>query len=178
MKNTYHFTCTSANVTYCITCTLCKKLYIGETGRRLGDPFREHLRDLEKDDKNASKPVARHFNLSNSLRPFPTSSKHGKPRNSRTKIYFSNRQSYSSRYQRTLFIQLILYSVVFHDTVISSVAPSFCIAVVTGSNPVEVLIFFRLLLSNCLNWKIYCDDHSSLSSTTKVHIACTSSSYC
>ena len=33
---------------------------------------------------------------------------------------------------------------------------------VTGSNPVEALIFFRLLLSNCLNWKIYCDDHSSL----------------
>ena len=23
--------------------------------------------------------------------------------------------------------------------------------------------FFRCLLSNCLNWKIYCDDHSSLS---------------
>ena len=35
-------------------------------------------------------------------------------------------------------------------------------AEVTGSNPVEALIFFRLLLSNCLNWKIYCDDHSSL----------------
>ena len=34
---------------------------------------------------------------------------------------------------------------------------------VTGSNPVEALIFFRLLLSNCLNWKIYCDDHISLS---------------
>ena len=34
---------------------------------------------------------------------------------------------------------------------------------VTGSNPVEALIFFRLLLSNCLNWKIYCDDHSLLS---------------
>ena len=30
--------------------------------------------------------------------------------------------------------------------------------------------FFRLLLSNCLNWKIYCDDHSSLSYTTAVHI--------
>ena len=27
--------------------------------------FREHLRDVEKDDKNASKPVARHFNLPN-----------------------------------------------------------------------------------------------------------------
>ena len=37
------------------------------------------------------------------------------------------------------------------------------IAKVTGSNPVEALIFFfRLLLSNCLNWKTYCDDHSSL----------------
>jgi len=38
------------------------------------------------------------------------------------------------------------------------------------SNPIEALIFFRLLLSNCLNWKIYCDDHSSLSPTTAVHI--------
>ena len=52
-------------VIYCITCTLCKKLYIGETGRRLGDRFREHLRDVEKDDKNASKPVDRHLNLPN-----------------------------------------------------------------------------------------------------------------
>ena len=37
------------------------------------------------------------------------------------------------------------------------------IAKVMGSNPVEALIFFRLLLSSCLNWKIYCDDHTSLS---------------
>ena len=36
-------------------------------------------------------------------------------------------------------------------------------AEVTGSNPVEALIFFVLLLSNCLNWQIYCDDHSLLS---------------
>ena len=35
-------------------------------------------------------------------------------------------------------------------------------AEVTGSNPVEALIFFRLLLSSCLNWNIYCDDHSLL----------------
>ena len=41
---------------------------------------------------------------------------------------------------------------------------------ITVSNPVGALIFFRLLLSNYLNWKIYCDDHSSLSSTTAVHI--------
>ena len=39
-----------------------------------------------------------------------------------------------------------------------------------GSNPIEALIFFRLLLSNCLNWKIYCDDHTSLSSHTAVQI--------
>ena len=41
-----------------------------------------------------------------------------------------------------------------------------------GSNPVEALVFFffRLLLSNCLNWKSYCDDHTSLSSTTAVQI--------
>ena len=30
------------------------------------------------------------------------------------------------------------------------------------------LKLFRLLLSSCLNWKIYCDYHSSLSSTTAV----------
>ena len=57
-KITDHFTCTSANVIYCITCTYCKKIYIGETGRG-------HLRDEERNDKDASKPVARHFNLPN-----------------------------------------------------------------------------------------------------------------
>ena len=65
VKITDRFTCTSANVIYCITSTLCKKPYIGETGRRLGDRFREHLCDVEKNDKDASKPVARHFNLPN-----------------------------------------------------------------------------------------------------------------
>ena len=65
IKITDHFTCTSANVIYCITCTHCKKLYTGERDRRLGDRFGEHLRDVEKDDKDASKPVARHFNLPN-----------------------------------------------------------------------------------------------------------------
>ena len=44
------------------------------------------------------------------------------------------------------------------------------IAEVTGSNPVEALIFFRLLLSSCLNWKIHCEDHCSLSSMTTVQI--------
>ena len=40
-------------------------MYIGETGRRLGDRFHEHLRDVERNDKDTSKPVARHFNLPN-----------------------------------------------------------------------------------------------------------------
>ena len=62
VKITDRFTCILANIIYCITCTLFKKLYIGETGRRLGDRFREHL---EKEDKDASKPVARNFNLPN-----------------------------------------------------------------------------------------------------------------
>ena len=44
---------------------LCKTLYIGEIGRRLGDRFREHFRDVDKDDKDASKPVACYFNLPN-----------------------------------------------------------------------------------------------------------------
>ena len=59
IKITDHFTCTSANVICCITSFHCKKkFYIGETGRRLGDRFREHLR--ERNDKDVSKPVARH----------------------------------------------------------------------------------------------------------------------
>ena len=40
MKIVDHFTCTSANVIYCITYTCCKNLYIGETGGRLDDRFR------------------------------------------------------------------------------------------------------------------------------------------
>ena len=63
IKITDHFTCTFANVTYCITCTCCKKLYIDETRRRLGG--REHLRDVERNDKDASKSVGRHLNLLN-----------------------------------------------------------------------------------------------------------------
>ena len=65
VKITDRFPSTSANVIYCITCTLCNKLYIGEAGRRLGDRLREHLRDVEKNDRDSSKPVARHFNLPN-----------------------------------------------------------------------------------------------------------------
>ena len=42
-----------------------KKLYIGETGRRLADRFREYLCDVERNDKDTSKPVARHLDIPN-----------------------------------------------------------------------------------------------------------------
>ena len=38
-----------------------KKQYISKAGRQLDNQFREHLRDVQKDIKNASKPVVRHF---------------------------------------------------------------------------------------------------------------------
>ena len=60
MKTKYVIYCIT-----CITCTLCKKIYTGETGRRLVDRFREHLRDTEQNNTDASKPVACHFNLPN-----------------------------------------------------------------------------------------------------------------
>eukprot|EP00061_Rhincodon_typus_P002221 g16932.t1 len=56
------FTCTSANVVYCIRCSRCGSLYIGETKRRLGDRFVEHLSSVR--DKRQHLPVANHFNSS------------------------------------------------------------------------------------------------------------------
>eukprot|EP00061_Rhincodon_typus_P001486 g14936.t1 len=54
------FTCTSANVVYCIHCSQCGLLYIGETKRRLGDGFVEHIRLVR--DKRQHLPVANYFN--------------------------------------------------------------------------------------------------------------------
>ena len=59
---TNHFNCTFRNVIYCIWCTSCSQLYIGETGRRLGDCCHEHLLDVKNNSQEVSKPVARHFN--------------------------------------------------------------------------------------------------------------------
>ena len=58
VKVTDHFTYISTNVIYCITCTLCKKIYIGETGRRLADRFREHLRDATQIRPNQSRAIS------------------------------------------------------------------------------------------------------------------------
>ena len=55
-KITHNFSCISINFIYCITCTLCKEISKGQSGRRLADRFREHLRVVEKNDTNARQP--------------------------------------------------------------------------------------------------------------------------
>ena len=56
----HHFTCTSSHLIYCISCSRCCMLYIGETGRCLRTRFGEHRRAVTNNDANQS--VARHFN--------------------------------------------------------------------------------------------------------------------
>ena len=53
------YTCTSYNVVYLIKCRTSNKVYIGETGRCLGDRFRDHLRSTRQ--SNTDLPVGRHF---------------------------------------------------------------------------------------------------------------------
>ena len=53
------YTCASYNVVYLIRCRTCNKIYIGETGRRLGDRLREHLRSTRQ--TNTHLPIGRHF---------------------------------------------------------------------------------------------------------------------
>ena len=56
----HNFTCTSTYLIYCISCSKCGMLYIGETGRQLRTRFGEHRRAVSANDAN--QPVARHFN--------------------------------------------------------------------------------------------------------------------
>ena len=103
-----------------------------ETGRRLGDRFREHLPDVEKDDKNASKRVARHFNLPNHSKQHMTVcglSQHQGSTESRKTL------------EKNLFFKSALFTLstnAFHSTNLfccfsrcqaptNSVAPYFCI---------------------------------------------------
>ncbi|XP_072022881.1 uncharacterized protein [Amphiura filiformis] len=54
------FNCTSKNIVYAVTCSKCNKVYIGETKRRLGDRFVEHLRYATKNNRDT--PITRHYN--------------------------------------------------------------------------------------------------------------------
>ena len=109
-----HFISISLDVICYIFYTLCKKIYEGETEKRLADRFRAHLRDVEK--KNASKPVARHFN-------HPYHSHHNmticglsllfgntdSSKKSRRNIHISARYSLSTRNQLPSLISIVLF---------------------------------------------------------------------
>ena len=51
--------CVSENVVYAIKCHACHKIYIKETGRHLGNRFREHLQSTRLPDSDL--PFWRHF---------------------------------------------------------------------------------------------------------------------
>ena len=54
------FNCRTTGLVYGISCRRCPAIYIGETGRTLGQRFGEHLRSIEKNLPGF--PVAEHFN--------------------------------------------------------------------------------------------------------------------
>ena len=101
IKITDHFTYNSPNVFYYITCTYCKTIYIGETGRQLGDQLQETCTMYKG---MTDKPVARHFDLPTHYRqPMAVcclyiSRQFRKPQNSRTKIHLSNWHLQSLQY--------------------------------------------------------------------------------
>ena len=131
MKSARWFRGDYAKVIYCITCPYCNKFDIGETGRRLGDRFWENLRKVERNDKDTSKPVNRHFNLSNHSKQHIavcgpslhlSSEKFRKPQNTRTKIYLPNRHTLKlpaiNFHRRSTTVSLKtypLYSIYFID---------------------------------------------------------------
>ena len=54
--------CKSTNLVYLITCRLCKKQYVGETGRTLRDRLNDHRSAIKNNKKT---PIAIHFNMLN-----------------------------------------------------------------------------------------------------------------
>ena len=61
---TGHFSCITEHIVYCLLCTKCTSIvYIGDTGCRLADHFREHCRDNINRRNNL--PVPAYFNQPN-----------------------------------------------------------------------------------------------------------------
>ena len=92
----------SESVIYCITCTLCKKIYIGETGRRLADRFREHLRDVEKMPQNQLHAISIFLITPTTMTICGLSLHHGNTesrKNLKKKNYFSTGHTLSTRNQ-------------------------------------------------------------------------------
>ena len=78
----------------------------------------------------------------------------------RTSHHFTPQGKYELNKLTSLPMCGFIAQMVEHRTVIAGIM---------GSNIVEALIFFWLLLLNCLNWKINCDEHSSLSTDHDVN---------
>jgi len=56
------YDCETRNIIYLITCTLCKKQYVGQSKRPCRNRMYEHFRYITK---NLDEPTGRHFNLPN-----------------------------------------------------------------------------------------------------------------
>ena len=66
------FTCSSSSIIYCISCTKCNILYIGETSRQINNRFGEHMRNVrhkihlnEQHENDPDSNISKHFNLPN-----------------------------------------------------------------------------------------------------------------
>ena len=53
-----HRTCQSNNVTYCLECSWCNIIYIGQTKNRIMDRFQGHMFNVKQQPNTT---VARHF---------------------------------------------------------------------------------------------------------------------
>ena len=53
--------CQSKHVVYIITCTKCKKQFVAQTHRSLGEAFQEHLTIVS--NRITNQPTGRHFTL-------------------------------------------------------------------------------------------------------------------
>ncbi len=67
-----HFMCSSSFVIYCIICTKCGMLYIGETYRQINNRVGKHLRNVrnkihqrEEHQTDADINISKHFNSEN-----------------------------------------------------------------------------------------------------------------
>ena len=111
MEFNYCFTCTPANTSYCEHDFHTRSYDIDRTGRILSDQFREHIRDVEQNGKDASKTVAWHLNIPNNSYQQTAvcfSLHHGNRESRLQNVYNKNLSSksalsYSTRNQKTLF---------------------------------------------------------------------------
>jgi len=54
-----HVSCCSHNLIYCITCTICRKQYVGQTSKKLRERFIFHFGNIN--NRRLNDPIGRHF---------------------------------------------------------------------------------------------------------------------